>query len=131
MKERKKKRCAQRGQHGTEREAGRTGRDAERVTHDATGKRMDERKLWATIATKRENGTEEKKTSGGQRVTKRENLRTGRKRRVVSARRDGKPGWNGRSETVSHERGGGKNNASRPKQQTQPNKLAEDPEVTP
>ena len=56
-----------------------------------------------------------------------ETVRTRRKRRVAKVRRDGKPGWLGR-ETVNHKRGGGKINASRPRQRTQQNKLAVTPE---
>ena len=58
-------------------------------------------------ATKRENGTEGAETSGGWRATKREN-------------------WHGRD--GNHKRGGGKIDANRPQQQTQPNKLAVTPE---
>ena len=96
-------------------------------------------------ATKRENGTGggERRADGARRNTK--TARAGRKRRADgarrngitlrrrmerpagSARRDGKPGYHGR-ETVNHKRGGGKINASRPQQQTQPNKLAVTPE---
>ena len=98
-------------------------------------------------ATKRENGTAGAKTSGRWRATKQTTVRArrkrrvdgarrnwkpvrmGRKRRAGSARRVGKPGWYWRK-TVNYKRGGGKNNASRPQQQTQPNKLPVTPEQT-
>ena len=98
----------------------RAGRDVERVTHDAKGNQTDERRaLGEERATNRENGT------GGADGARRngKTIRTKRKRRAGSARRDGKPGYHGR-ETVNHKQGAGKINASRPQQQTQPNKLA-------
>ena len=69
--------------------------------------------------------------------------RKGRKRRADGARRNGKTGtggggnvgrmasdetgkWHGRG--GNHKRGGGKIDANRPQQQTQPNKLAVTPE---
>ena len=51
--------------------------------------------------------------------------RAGRKRRADGARRNGK-NWHGRG--GNPKRGGGKIDANRPQQQTQPNKLAVTPE---
>ena len=76
-------------------------------------------------ATKGENGTGGAETSGGWRATKRENGTGGAKtsggwRETKTGKRHGRGG--------SHKQGGGKIDASRPQQQTQPNKLAVTPE---
>ena len=77
---RKKKRTVRRKREkGGERETGRTGRDAERVAHDATGNRTD--KL-------------ERRANGARRNGK--TARAGRKRRADGARRNGKTAQAGR-----------------------------------
>ena len=79
--------------HGTEQEMGRTGRDAERVTHDAKGNRTDERERRANSA--RQSGTNtqagrKRRADGARRNGK--TIRTRKKRRAGSERRGGKPG---------------------------------------
>ena len=165
---------------GAERETGRTGRDAERLTHDATGNRTDKRERRAKSARRsgkmaragrkrradgaRRNGKtaragRKSRADGARRNGKtaragrksradgaRRNgktARAGRKRRADGARRNGKTGtggaetsggwratkrenWHGRG--GNPKRGGGKIDANRPQQQTQPNKLAVTPE---
>ena len=127
-------------------ETGWTGRDAERVAHDSAGNRTykwDHRANSAQASGKM--AREGRKRRAGSEVLSEKTvrarwkhradrarpngktLRTGRKRRAGSQRRDGKRRYYGR-ETVNHERGGGKNNASRPLQQTQRNTLAVTPE---
>ena len=76
-----------------ERNTGRTGRDAEGITHDTTGKRTDERER--RVNGGRRSGKvaragRKRRSDCARRIGK--TVRTRRKRRAGSARRDGKPG---------------------------------------
>ena len=122
------------------------GGNVGRMARDETGKlaRAGRKRRADGARRNGKTGTGGAETSGGWRATKRENwhgrggnvgrmardetgklARAGRKRRADGARRNGKSGTGG---AENPKRGGGKIDASRPQQQTQPNKLAVTPE---
>ena len=93
-KERTVRRKRETGQDGG---TGRTGKDAERITHDATGNRTDKRERRANGA--RRNGKtaragRKRRADGARRNGK--TARAGRKRRADGARRNGKTARAGR-----------------------------------